>query len=250
MSTRTVRPPARVLRCLYIMKQGSKTITSSPGSTTQQSASKSAPEVPAVIRTWRSAWLKLAVDGRLDLVAQLGDALGDRVGVSTRLDRLDRRVLDGLGDVEIRQADREVDRVFHALGHVERLADARGVDLLHPAGDPGVVHGELGFVVSGSVGDQAEDLAGLELGAPAQERKLDQERAGDDRRARRSDQVAAGAHRAAGGQDVVDQEHALAGPERVAVDLELVAAVLELILLSDGGVRELARLANRHEARH
>ena len=34
--------------------------------------------------------------------------------------------------------------------------------------------------MSGSVGDQAEDLAGLELGAAAQERKLDQERAGDD----------------------------------------------------------------------
>ena len=31
------------------------TITSSPGSTTQQIASKSAPEVPAVIKTWRSA---------------------------------------------------------------------------------------------------------------------------------------------------------------------------------------------------
>ena len=127
------------------MKQGSNVISSSPGSTTQQIASKSAPEVPAVTKHLAVGVVELAVDGRLDLLAQLGDALGDRVGISTGLDRLDRGILDGLGDVEIRQTDREVDRVFHALGHVERLADARDVDLLHPAGDPGVVHGELGF---------------------------------------------------------------------------------------------------------
>ena len=54
-------------------------------------------------------------------------------------------ILDRLGDVEIGQTDREVDRVRHGLGHVERLADTRDVDLLHPAGNPGVVHGELGF---------------------------------------------------------------------------------------------------------
>ncbi len=38
------------------MKQGSNAISSSPGSITQQIASKSAPEVPAVTRTWRSPW--------------------------------------------------------------------------------------------------------------------------------------------------------------------------------------------------
>ena len=36
-------------------------------------------------KTWRSAWRNSAVDGRLDLVAQLGDALGDRVGVAPAL---------------------------------------------------------------------------------------------------------------------------------------------------------------------
>ena len=62
------------------------------------------------------------------------------------------------------------------------------------------------------------------------------------------DQVAAGAHRAAGGQDVVDQEDAAAGPEGVGVDLELVGAVFELIFQRDRGIGELARLADRHEA--
>ena len=37
-------------------KYGSKMITSSPGLTTQQSASSRPPEVPEVTRTWRSAW--------------------------------------------------------------------------------------------------------------------------------------------------------------------------------------------------
>ena len=48
--------------------------------------------------------------------------------------------LTGLGNVEVREPDREIDRVFHGFGHVERLADSRGVDVLHPVGDPGVVH--------------------------------------------------------------------------------------------------------------
>ena len=34
--------------------------------------------------------VKLAVDGRLDLIAQLGDALGYRIGISTGLDGVDR----------------------------------------------------------------------------------------------------------------------------------------------------------------
>jgi hypothetical protein len=93
--------------------------------------------------------MKLGVDGRLDSVAKLRDSLRDRVGISTGFDRVDRGFLDGVGDVEIRKTDREIDRVFHALGRVERLADARDVDLLHPAGDPGFVHGELGFTSEG-----------------------------------------------------------------------------------------------------
>ena len=49
---------------------------------------------------------------------------------------------------ETSKSGRPIERLigsFMRLGHVERLADSRGVDLLHPAGDPGVVHGKLGF---------------------------------------------------------------------------------------------------------
>ncbi len=91
---------------------------------------------------------ELGVDGGLDLAPKLGDALGDGVGVEAVLDGVDRGGLDGSGDVEVGQADREVDRVLHGLGHVERLADARSVDVLHPVGDPGVVHVEgLGVAI-------------------------------------------------------------------------------------------------------
>ena len=77
----------------------------------------------------------------LAAAAKLGHALGLGVGVEPALDGLDGGELGGGGHVEVGQADREVDRVLHGPGHVERLADARGVDVPHPVGDPGVVHG-------------------------------------------------------------------------------------------------------------
>ena len=52
---------------------------------------------------------------------------------------------------------------------------------------------------------------------------------------------------AAGGEHVVDHEHPLARKHGVAVDLELVGAVLELVLLAGHGPRQLARLAHGHE---
>ncbi len=52
---------------------------------------------------------------------------------------------------------------------------------------------------------------------------------------------------AAGGEHVVDDEHPLGGVDGVAVDLELVGAVLELVLLAGHGPRELAGLAHRDE---
>src|SRR3954453_1238486 len=98
-----------------------------------------------------------------------------------------------------------------------------------------------------SVGDQAEDLERLEPGAALEEGQLDDEGAGDDLGAGPLDQVAAGTHGAAGGQDVVDQEDTAAGAERVGVDLEAVVAVFELVVERDRGIRKLARLADRHE---
>ena len=141
MSTSTDTPPASVARWRYITKYGSKTITSSPGVDHAAEGQEQCARRARRDQHLAVGVTELGVDRCLDLGPQLGDALGDRVGVVAGPNRLDGRGLDRVGDVEIRQADREVDRVFHRLGHVERLADARGVDVLHPVGDPGVVHG-------------------------------------------------------------------------------------------------------------
>ena len=52
---------------------------------------------------------------------------------------------------------------------------------------------------------------------------------------------------AAGGQHVVDDQDPLVGMDGVAVDLELVAPVLELVLLAGDCPRQLAGLAHRDE---
>ena len=52
---------------------------------------------------------------------------------------------------------------------------------------------------------------------------------------------------AAGGQHVVDDDHPVARRDGVLVDLELVGAVLEVVLLRLGGPRELAGLADGDE---
>src|SRR5205823_9376915 len=54
---------------------------------------------------------ELGGDGLLELAPQLGDPLGDGVGVEPLLDRRDGGGLDRVGDVEVGQADRQVDRV-------------------------------------------------------------------------------------------------------------------------------------------
>ena len=64
---------------------------------------------------------ELGVDGGLEPAAELGDALGDGVGVPPALDGLDRGGLDRVGHVEVGQADREVDRVVMALARSNTL---------------------------------------------------------------------------------------------------------------------------------
>ena len=62
------------------------------------------------------------------------------------------------------------------------------------------------------------------------------------------DQIGRGARRAAGGEQVVDDQHALPLLHGVLVDLERVGAVLELVGRADARRRQLARLAHRREA--
>src|ERR1043166_3893067 len=52
---------------------------------------------------------------------------------------------------------------------------------------------------------------------------------------------------AAGGEQIVDDEHAIARRQCVVVDLERVAAVLEDVFVTAARIREFVRLADRNE---
>ena len=60
-------------------------------------------------------------------------------------------------------------------------------------------------------------------------------------------QPGGGGRGAARGQHVVDDQHPLAGLQRILVDLEGVDPVLELVVLDVHVPRQLAGLADRHE---
>src|SRR4029453_2834002 len=77
----------------------------------------------------------------------------------------------------------------------------------------------------------------LELVAAMEERGLDHERDAHDAPAQLIDQAQRRRHRAAGAQQGVDHEDALPDLDRVFVDGERVAAVLELVLDLDGLAR-------------
>src|SRR5204863_85400 len=80
----------------------------------------------------------------------------------------------------------------------------------------------------------------LELVAAVEEGELDQERHADDVAPELLDQPERRGHRAARGEQVIDGEYALPRLDRVLVDGERVAPVLELVLDLDGLARELA----------
>src|SRR5215470_10892175 len=99
------------------------------------------------------------------------------------------------------------------------------------------------------VSDQGLDAVTLQALPPLQEGQLDEEVAGNHNPSEPLDQAERGSHRAAGREQVVHDEHALALADGVLVDGEHVAPVLELVLLLDHRARELALLPHGHEAR-
>src|SRR5437773_12327824 len=101
---------------------------------------------------------------------------------------------------------------------------------------------------SSVVDDEGMEREALELVAAVEEGELDQERHADDVAPELLDQPERRGHRAARGEQVVDGEHALARPDRVLVDGERVASVLELVLDLDGLAWELAELPHGDEA--
>src|SRR2546428_5893947 len=98
------------------------------------------------------------------------------------------------------------------------------------------------------VSDQREDLAIPEPAPAVEERELDDEAAADHAATAAPHQLDRGGGRAAGGEQVVDDEHAMVATDRVVVDLERVAAVLELVARGIGLERELAGLPHQHDA--
>ena len=83
---------------------------------------------------------------------------------------------------------------------------------------------------------------------PCRNAQLEHDLDRGDRGAGALDEQAGGLGRASGGEDVVDHEDALAVDERVGVHLDLGRAVLERVGLGQGLARELAGLADRHQA--
>src|ERR1700710_625777 len=77
---------------------------------------------------------------------------------------------------------------------------------------------------------EAEDVVFLEFGSAFEEVELDGEAQADNLSAELADELHGGLHGAAGGEQVVDDENALAGLDGVEVDLEGVGAVFQVVV--------------------
>src|SRR5690606_22025392 len=83
---------------------------------------------------------------------------------------------------------------------------------------------------------------------PAERRQVDHEGGGDDLAARFLDEVDGRVRRSAGRDQIIDQQYLVSAADGIGVDLDGVDAVLEAVLLADRLPRQLALLADRHEA--
>src|SRR4029453_15073358 len=88
----------------------------------------------------------------------------------------------------------------------------------------------------------------LGAGATAQIRPVDDERAAHDRSAGHADELERRFRRAAGCDQVVHEQHALAVFQRVSMHLEAIDTVLELVVLAEILGGQLAALPYRHES--
>ena len=98
-------------------------------------------------------------------------------------------------------------------------------------------------------GDQRRhgDRGGAQAVGPAEIGQVDDERRGADLGPRRAEQLDRGECRAAGGDQVVDDEHPRAGRHRVGVDLDAVLAVFEGVIDAEHRPGELVRLADEDQ---
>src|SRR6267378_2424816 len=101
---------------------------------------------------------------------------------------------------------------------------------------------------SSSVLDERGDLVTRELLAPFQSSELDEERETDDLTLELLHKLDRAGHGAAGGEQVVDDQHTRAGFHRVLVHLERRGAVLEVVLDAHHVAGQLAKFADRDES--
>src|SRR5436190_21148390 len=85
--------------------------------------------------------------------------------------------------------------------------------------------------------------------APAQLRQLDQDLHADDLPAELAHELDGGGGGAAGRKNIIHDQDFVGRLDRVLVDVELVGPVFELIRMAEHSPRQLARLADRDEAR-
>src|SRR3954453_17203296 len=98
------------------------------------------------------------------------------------------------------------------------------------------------------VADHRMELHPFDLAPSIEERKLDHRRGADEARVELAHERDGRGERAARSEDVVDHEHAIARRDRIIVDLDLVFAVFELVLVRAFGPRQLPRFADGDEA--
>ena len=96
--------------------------------------------------------------------------------------------------------------------------------------------------------EEAENVVIGEAGAALEEVELDGEGEADDFSAQLLDELDGGFHGAAGGEQVVDEDDALAGLDGVEMDFEGVGAVFEIIGDAGDGGGKLFGLADGDEA--
>src|SRR5438132_15246 len=99
----------------------------------------------------------------------------------------------------------------------------------------------------GLILDETKDLVRAKLFAPFEEGQLDEEGTTSNLAAGLLDKLAAGAHGAAGGEQVIHEKHTGAFGHAVTVHVQLGAAIFKFILEGIGAIRQLARLAERDE---
>ena len=95
--------------------------------------------------------------------------------------------------------------------------------------------------------NQAEDIEAVELLLAAEEVEFDDERAANDRSIEAFDEVHAGEHRAASGEEVIDDEDSIGRSEGIDVHVERVGAVFEVISKRLSFIRQLAGFSDGNE---